>query len=88
MGMRNSETLSSRRVIDNGTDVSTAEKRPSSEGLVDNVDPHESQELDELPKYEAPAEPVEITLAETLVTSFWVVLNTISTIGIVFLSKR
>lgn len=52
------------------------------------MDPRESQELQELPKYEAPEEPVEIALKEKLITSVWIFLNTISTLGLVFLSKR
>lgn len=66
----------------------TAEKRPSTEGLVDNVDPRESQELQELPKYEEPAEPAPIPLKEKLITCFWIGLNTFSTLGLIFLSKR
>ena len=52
------------------------------------MDPRESQELQELPKYEPPAEPADIPLREKLITSFWIFLNTISTLGLVFLSKR
>jgi hypothetical protein len=67
------------------------EKRPSTDGLVDNIDPrgsHELDELDELPKYEVPTEAVAIPLKEQLITCFWVALNTLSTLGLIFLSKR
>ena len=65
-----------------------AEKRPSTEGLVDNVDPRESQELQELPKYETEPEAHAIPLKEKLITCFWIGLNTFSTLGLIFLSKR
>jgi solute carrier family 35 protein E3 len=51
------------------------------------MDPRESQELQELPTYQAP-EPAQIPLKEKLITSLWIFLNTISTLGLVFLSKR
>lgn len=71
------------------TDVFTAaEKRASTEGLVDNVDPRESSEAQELPKYEQPAEPAPLPLKEKLITCFWIALNTFSTVGLIFLSKR
>ena len=66
----------------------TAEKRPSTEGLVDNVDPRASTELEELPKYETPEEPAATPLKEKLITCFWIALNTFSTLGLIFLSKR
>lgn len=67
-----------------------AEKRPSTDGLVDNIDgPRESTELDELPKYETPAEePAPITLKEKFITSLCVALNTFSTLGLIFFTKR
>ena len=67
-----------------------AEKRPSTDGLVDNMDPRgsNSTELQELPKYESPEEPVSIPLKEKLITSFWIFVNTVTTLGLVFLSKR
>ena len=67
-----------------------AEKRPSIEGLVDNMEPRDSHstELQELPKYEAPEEQAGIPLKEQLITSFWILVNTISTLGLVFLSKQ
>lgn len=52
------------------------------------MDPRGSQELQELPTYEAPEEPPAIPLKEKLITSLWIFLNTIATLGIVFLSKR
>jgi solute carrier family 35 protein E3 len=52
------------------------------------MDPREPQELQELPKYEAAEEPLQIPLKEKLITSLWIFLNTISTLGLVFLSKR
>lgn len=66
-----------------------AEKRPSTDGLVDNIDgPRESTELDELPKYETPAEePAPITLKEKIVTCLCVALNTFSTLGLIFFTK-
>jgi hypothetical protein len=65
------------------------EKRPSIEGLVDNVDPRESHELDELPTFEKPSiEPSPVPLKEKLITCFWIALNTLSTLGLIFLSKR
>jgi hypothetical protein len=70
--------------------MSSAEKRPSTDGLVDNVDPRSSHELDDdsLPKYEAPKEPAEIPFREKVITSFWIAINTLSTLGLIFLSKR
>lgn len=73
------------------TDICAAEKRPSTDGLVDNIDPrgsHELEELDELPKYETPTEPAAIPLREKVITCFWIALNTLSTLGLIFLSKR
>jgi hypothetical protein len=70
------------------TDTLAAEKRPSTDGLVDNVDPRESTEVQELPKYEQAPEPQAIPLKEKLITCFWIALNTISTLGLIFLSKR
>lgn len=66
------------------------EKRPSTDGLVDNIDPRESHELEELPTYEKPAppEPTPISLKDKIITCFWIGLNTVSTLGLVFLSKR
>ena len=65
------------------------EKRPSIEGLVDNVDPRESHELEELPTFEKPVtEPTPVSLKEKLITCFWIALNTLSTLGLIFLSKR
>ncbi|KAF2750318.1 TPT-domain-containing protein [Sporormia fimetaria CBS 119925] len=64
------------------------EKRPSIEGLVDNVDPRESTELHELPKYEQEPEPAPIPFKEKVITCFWIALNTLSTLGLIFLSKR
>lgn len=68
----------------------SAEKpgRPSTEGLVDNVDPRGSTELEELPKYEQESEPSPLTLKDKLITCFWIALNTFSTLGLIFLSKR
>jgi solute carrier family 35, member E3 len=69
-----------------------AEKRPSADGLVDNIDPRSSTELqdldDELPKYEMAVEPAPISLTEKLITCFWIAVNTVTTLGIIFLSKR
>ncbi|ORY09916.1 triose-phosphate transporter family-domain-containing protein [Clohesyomyces aquaticus] len=67
--------------------MATSEKRPSIEGLVDNIDPRPSSEL-ELPTYEKAAEPAAIPLKEKLITCFWIATNTFSTLGLVFLSKR
>ncbi|EMD67739.1 hypothetical protein COCSADRAFT_168915 [Bipolaris sorokiniana ND90Pr] len=65
------------------------EKRPSIEGLVDNIDPRESHELEELPTFEKPVtEPTPISLKDKLITCFWIALNTLSTLGLIFLSKR
>lgn len=67
----------------------TVEKRPSTDGLVDNMDPRESLELEELPTYEKPVtEPAPLSLKDKLVTCFWIALNTLSTLGLIFLSKR
>lgn len=68
--------------------ASTVEKRPSTDGLVDNIDPRESHELDELPYVEKPAEPQPISLKDKLITCFWIAINTLSTLGLIFLSKR
>lgn len=65
-----------------------AEKRPSTDGLVDNVDPRESTEVQELPKYEQEPEEPALPLKEKLITCFWILLNTVSTLGLIFLSKR
>ena len=65
-----------------------AEKRPSSDGLVDNVDPHDSTELQELPQFEKTVEEPALPLKEKLITLFWIALNTLSTLGLIFLSKR
>ncbi|KAF2474225.1 TPT-domain-containing protein [Lindgomyces ingoldianus] len=65
-----------------------SEKRPSIEGLVDNVDPRPSTELDELPQYEKTEEPPAIPLKEKLITCFWIATNTLSTLGLIFMSKR
>ena len=71
------------------TNRDAVEKRPSIEGLVDNVDPRESHELEELPTFEKPvAEPAPLPLKEKLITCFWIALNTFSTLGLIFLSKR
>lgn len=77
----------------NTADGLLAEKRPSIEGLVDNVDPRDSTELqdlnrEELPKYEQQPEAAPLPLKEKLITCFWIALNTISTLGLIFLSKR
>lgn len=70
-------------------DIFLAEKsRPSTEGLVDNIDPRESSEIQELPKYEQEQEAAPIPLKEKLITCFWIALNTFSTLGLIFLSKR
>ena len=70
-------------------DSHAVEKRPSIEGLVDNIDPRESHELEELPTFEKPAmEPAGLPLKEKLITCFWIALNTLSTLGLIFLSKR
>lgn len=71
--------------------AATVEKRPSTDGLVDNIDPRESNELEleELPYVEKPAaEPAPISLKDKLITCFWIALNTLSTLGLIFLSKR
>lgn len=45
-------------------------------------------ELDELPKYELPAEAAApITLKEKIITCLCVALNTFSTLGLIFFSK-
>lgn len=65
------------------------EKRPSTDGLVDNIDPRESHELEELPYVEKPVtEAAPLTLKDKLITCFWIALNTLSTLGLIFLSKR
>jgi hypothetical protein len=66
------------------------EKRPSTDGLVDNIDPRESHELEELPYVEKPAttEQPPLPLKEKLITCFWIALNTLSTLGLIFLSKK
>jgi hypothetical protein len=56
------------------------EKRPSTDGLVDNIDG--------LPTYEKPAEPAPSTFKAKLITCLWIALNTFSTLGLIFLSKR
>ena len=67
----------------------TEGKRPSTDGLVDNIDPRESHELEELPTFEKPAvEPAPLALKEKLITCFWIMINTFSTLGLIFLSKR
>ncbi|KAF2738528.1 hypothetical protein EJ04DRAFT_428494 [Polyplosphaeria fusca] len=68
--------------------IGRLKKRPSTDGLVDNVDPRESTEVEELPKYESEPEPQSIPLREKLITCFWIALNTVSTLGLIFLSKR
>lgn len=53
------------------------------------MDPRPSHELDELPSFETPAaEPAPLPLREKLITCFWIALNTLSTLGLIFLSKR
>lgn len=55
------------------------------------MDPRGSNELemDELPTYEKPAtEPTPISLQDRLITAFWIAVNTLSTLGLIFLSKR
>jgi hypothetical protein len=70
-------------------DRHAVEKRPSTDGLVDNVDPRESLELEELPTFEKPdVEAAPLPLKEKLITCFWIGLNTLSTLGLIFLSKR
>jgi hypothetical protein len=64
------------------------EKRPSTDGLVDNIDPRSSHELDELPYIEKPIEAAPLPLKEKLITIFWIALNTLSTLGLIFLSKK
>jgi hypothetical protein len=65
------------------------DKRPSTDGLVDNIDPRESHELEELPYVEKPVtETAPLTLKDKLITCFWIALNTLSTLGLIFLSKR
>jgi solute carrier family 35 protein E3 len=56
------------------------EKRPSTDGLVDNIDG--------LPTYEKPVEPAPSTVKAKLITCLWIALNTFSTLGLIFLSKR
>jgi hypothetical protein len=75
---------------DRALTASTVEKRPSTDGLVDNIDPRESHELEELPYVEKPAttEPAPLPLKEKLITCFWIALNTLSTLGLIFLSKK
>ncbi|KAF1957492.1 TPT-domain-containing protein [Byssothecium circinans] len=64
------------------------EKRPSTDGLVDNIDgPRDSSESRELPKYETPDEPTPIPLREKLITCLCIALNTISTLGLIFFTK-
>lgn len=66
-----------------------AEKRHSIEGLVDGVSPRPSSDIQDLPIYnEKHQESNEESLQEKLVTCFWIACNTLSTLGIVFLSKR
>jgi solute carrier family 35 protein E3 len=66
------------------------EKRPSTDGLVDNVDPRDSTEfeMEELPQFEKPAEPAPSSFKAKLITCLWIALNTFSTLGLIFLSKR
>ena len=67
------------------------EKRPSTDGLVDNIDPRNSNELEleELPYVEKPVtEAAPVTLKDKLITCFWIAVNTFSTLGLIFLSKR
>lgn len=67
------------------------EKRPSTDGLVDNIDPRSSHELDDrdqLPQYETSSAPADLPMREKLITCFWIGLNTVSTLGLIFLSKR
>lgn len=65
------------------------EKRHSIEGLVDGVSPRPSSDIQDLPIYnEKHQESNEESLQEKLVTCFWIACNTLSTLGIVFLSKR
>lgn len=52
------------------------------------MDRRGSQELQELPKYEVVEPPAPIPLKEKLVTALWIFLNTVSTLGLVFFSKR
>lgn len=47
-----------------------------------------STELQELPKYESPEESVGIPPKDLLITSFWILVNTVTTLGLVFFSKR
>jgi hypothetical protein len=68
--------------------TSVTEKRPSTEGLVENIDARESAEVEELPKYEQPEESAPLPLKEKLITCFWIAVNTFSTLGLIFLSKR
>lgn len=70
--------------------ATAVEKRPSTDGLVDNVDPRESTEfeMEELPTYEKPAEPSPVSLKDKIITCFWISVNTLSTLGLIFLSKR
>jgi hypothetical protein len=69
--------------------ASTVEKRPSTDGLVDNIDPRESHELEELPYIEKPVvEAAPLPLKEKLITCFWIAINTLSTLGLIFLSKK
>lgn len=72
--------------------VTAVEKRQSTDGLVDNIDPRRSDELelDELPTFEKPA-PIEsapISLKDKIITCFWIAINTLSTLGLIFLSKK
>ena len=70
--------------------ATAVEKRPSTDGLVDNVDPRESTEfeMEELPTYEKPAEPSPVSLKDKIITCFWISVNTLSTLGLIFLSKK
>lgn len=55
------------------------------------MDPRESHELsdrDHLPQYETSPAPADLPLREKLITCFWIGLNTVSTLGLIFLSKR
>jgi solute carrier family 35 protein E3 len=44
--------------------------------------------MEELPKYELEPEPAPLPLKEKLITCLWIALNTFSTLGLIFLSKR
>lgn len=44
--------------------------------------------MEELPTYEKPAEPSPVSLKDKIITCFWICVNTLSTLGLIFLSKR